>query len=353
MTLGRILLSIFGVAFLMIVHETGHFLAARRFGMRVITFSIGFGPALWRYKPKNSPTTYQVALIPFIAYVKVAGMNPFEEVDPNDKGSYANGSLWARIVTIFAGPFANYIFATVFIFVALIGWGKREPDVRTGSEGVGVHVYPEPGAAAANSGMQKNDWIVAINGKPIPTWLELSKTVSSHPGEELDIELERDGKPVHIKTRVANEGPTKGRIGVHSIPKSVKVGFSEAALASVKQPPLVVAGTVVGLVRMITGKEPPDVQGMKGIVTEVAKAFEEGPGDGLQFLGRLSAYLGGFNLLPLPALDGGRLMFLLYEAVARRRANEKTEAMIHSVGLLMFLALMLVVTVKEFLPGSK
>ncbi|MFO0667280.1 MAG: M50 family metallopeptidase [Polyangiaceae bacterium] len=348
MTLGRILLAIFGVAFLMIVHETGHFLAARRFGMRVLTFSIGFGPALWKYKPKNSPTTFQVGLIPFIAYVKVAGMNPFEEVDPNDKGSYANGSLWARIVTIFAGPLANYLFATVFIFVALVGWGKRELDVRSGSEGVGVHVSPEPGGLAAQAGMQKNDWIVAINGKPIPNWPELSKAVSSHPNEELDVELERDGKPVHIRPRVASTG----RIGVHSISKSVPVGVGEAAIASLKQPPLVVAGTVVGLARMITGKEPPDVQGVKGIVTEVAKAFEDGPGDGLQFLGRLSAYLGGFNLLPLPALDGGRLMFLLYEAIARRRANEKTEAMIHSVGLLMFLAVMLVVTVREFLPSK-
>ena len=352
MTLGRILLSIFGVAFLMIVHETGHFLAARKFGMRVQTFSIGFGPALWKYKPKNSPTTYQLALIPFIAYVKVAGMNPFEEVDPKDKGSYANGSLWARMVTIFAGPLANYLFASVFIFVALVGWGRRERDERTGPE-VGVHVEPDASGAAAAAGLQMNDWITGINGVPVHNWVELPKMLGAHAGEEIDMEVERDGKPMHLKVKIPAEGPTKGRIGVRSIMRSVKVSVGEAALTSVKQPPMVVAGTVVGIYRMITLKDKAEVGGYKTIVTSVANAFKEGPGDGLEFLGQLSAYLGGFNLLPLPALDGGRLMFLLYEAIARRRANEKAEAMIHSVGLLMFLALMLVVTVKEFLPGGK
>src|SRR5512145_1194250 len=106
-----ILVGILGLALLMVVHELGHHIAARAFGMRVIRFSIGFGPSVWRHQPNGSTTIYQVALIPFLAYVQIAGMNPFEDIDPDDSSSYANASVFARIVTIFAGPFANYLFA--------------------------------------------------------------------------------------------------------------------------------------------------------------------------------------------------------------------------------------------------
>src|ERR1700733_4120309 len=98
------LLAALGLAVLMVVHEGGHFLAARHYGMRVVKFSIGFGPRLYANQPIGSSTVYQICLIPFLAYVQIAGMNPYEEVDPKDSGSYANASLWARIVTIAAGP---------------------------------------------------------------------------------------------------------------------------------------------------------------------------------------------------------------------------------------------------------
>ena len=119
-----ILLAILGLALLMVIHESGHHFVARAFGMRVLRFSIGFGPALWRHQPKDSPTVYQVALIPFLAYVQIAGMNPFEEADPDDRGSYANASLTARISTVVAGPLANYFFASVLFFAAFILGGE-------------------------------------------------------------------------------------------------------------------------------------------------------------------------------------------------------------------------------------
>ena len=116
--------ALLGLGLLMVVHEGGHLLAARAFGMRVIRFSVGFGPALWRYQPSGSQTVYQVALIPFLAYVQIAGMNPLEEVDPDDKGSYANAPVHARISAIFAGPLANYLFASVLFFTALMVGGR-------------------------------------------------------------------------------------------------------------------------------------------------------------------------------------------------------------------------------------
>src|SRR6478735_1621237 len=119
--------AILGLALLMVVHECGHYFGARAFGMRVERFSIGFGPAIWRHQPRGSDTVYQVALIPFLAYVQIAGMNPFEDADPDDKGSYANATLTARILTVIAGPMSNYLFASVLFFGALMIGGQHVP----------------------------------------------------------------------------------------------------------------------------------------------------------------------------------------------------------------------------------
>src|SRR5215813_4199278 len=128
MSVAYYVIAALGLALLMVVHEGGHYLAARKFGMRVVKFSIGFGPTLWRHQPKGSPTVYQIAIIPFLAYVQIAGMNPYEESEPNDAGSYANASLWGRIVTIAAGPLANYLFASVLLFAAYTVGGRPIAD---------------------------------------------------------------------------------------------------------------------------------------------------------------------------------------------------------------------------------
>src|SRR5580700_12799 len=186
MTIAFTLVAILGLAVLMIVHEGGHYVAARRFGMRVVRFSIGFGPTLWRHKPKDSPTIYQVALIPFLAYVQIAGMNPYEDSDPKDKGSYANASLWGRIVTIAAGPLTNYFFASVLIFFGLLVGGNQVPDEAS------MKVIVEAGPAESG-GVQSGDKIDAVNDVPVKNWEELRKSVSAHPGEAVDVTLERDG----------------------------------------------------------------------------------------------------------------------------------------------------------------
>src|SRR5580658_7114150 len=192
MTVALYLVAILGLAVLMVVHETGHYVAARRFGMRVVRFSIGFGPVIWKHKPKSSPTIYQVALIPFLAYVQIAGLNPYEESDPKDPASYANASLWARVVTIAAGPLTNYFFASVLIFLGLIIGGREVPDPAWATR----VVVDEPGPAQS-AGLQTNDRVVAVNNTPIANWDELKRAVSAHPGEPIDLTIERNGETVH------------------------------------------------------------------------------------------------------------------------------------------------------------
>jgi regulator of sigma E protease len=329
-----ILVGILGLALLMVVHEAGHLLAARAFGMRVIRFSIGFGPALWRYQPKGSETVYQVALIPFLAYVQIAGMNPLEEIDPDDKGSYANASLIGRISAIFAGPLANYLFASVLFFAAFL----------IGGDTTKVHVLE--GSAAAVAEMKNGDRILAIQGQKITRWEQIPELVLPRAGKPLEILIERDGQQrVMVVTPEPKAKDGGGQIGVRPTSMVPPLSLKEAAVESVAYPAKVVTALVVGLARIVTGKDKPEVTGPVGIVRETGKAAERGVADYLYLLGLLSAYLGGFNLLPIPALDGGRLMFLGYEAVTRRRPNARIEATSHAAFLLMLLALILVVTV--------
>jgi regulator of sigma E protease len=343
MTSVAILVAILGLALLMVVHESGHHLVARAFKMRVLRFSIGFGPPLWKHQPEGSDTVYQVALIPFMAYVQIDGMNPFEESDPEDAGSYANATLTARILTIFAGPLANYLFASVLFFVALLMYGKPSLDPHS----TRVQVIEDTPAAAAQ--MQDGDTIVSIDGEPVKDFEQMRDIIIKHPNEALEVGIEREGRPMTLaitpEPRAQGGG---GQIGVRPQRTFGEMSLKEAAIESIERPALVVRDLVVGLARMVMRPEKTEVAGPVQIVKYGALMVEAGPYDLLAFLAKLSAYLGGFNLLPVPALDGGRLIFLGYEAVARRKPNAKLEAQIHMFGLLMFLALIAVVTVHDF-----
>ena len=108
--------AILGLSVLVVIHEAGHYYVAKAFGMRVLRFSIGFGPVLAKWQPKDSPTVFQIGAIPFLAYVQIAGMNPAEENDPDDPSLYPNQGVLGRTLTIFAGPFANYMTASIIAF---------------------------------------------------------------------------------------------------------------------------------------------------------------------------------------------------------------------------------------------
>jgi regulator of sigma E protease len=343
MTVAPYLVAILGLAVLMIVHEGGHFVAARRFGMRVIRFSIGFGPTVWRHKSKESPTVFQVAIVPFLAYVQIAGMNPYEEADPKDTGSYANASLWARIVTIAAGPLTNYFFASVLFFFGLLIGGKEVADE------TGMRVVVDSGPAKV-AGVQTGDRVLAVNGQEIHSWIELKKSISNHPGESVDLTLDRAGQTLRLPVTPGAKGEKdEGLIHVQAPSRIEPVGFGEAAKLSIIAPPLFVYENVREIGRVIARKSKLQVSGPVGIVKETAKQARIGAGAYLQFLGMLSAYLGAFNLLPFPALDGGRLIFLGAEAVSRRKPDAKIEARVHAVGLLMLLTLIGFVTYADLI----
>jgi regulator of sigma E protease len=343
MTVALYIVAILGLAVLMVVHEGGHYLAARKFGMRVVKFSIGFGPTLWKHRPKDSPTTYQVAIIPFLAYVQIAGMNPYEENDPKDPGSYMNASLWARTVTIAAGPLTNYFFASILFFFGFLLAGNAIATMPVNEV--------MPGGPAASADVRPGDVILQVNGKGINSWEELRTEISSHPGEKVDLFIDRNGEKLHKEiTPGAKGSKDAGRIQIVPTTKRIPMGIGEAAKRAVIEPPMVVYNSAKGIVNWIRGREKGELAGPVGIVKETARQAEDGAGSLLIFLGALSAYLGAFNLLPFPALDGGRLLFLAIEAISRRRPDAKLEAKVHALGLLMLLGIIAFVTYTELVP---
>jgi regulator of sigma E protease len=336
-----VVFGILGLGLLMVVHELGHLVAARAFGMRVMRFSIGFGPTIWRHQARGSETVYQIALIPFLAYVQIAGMNPFEETDPTDRGSYANASLSGRITTIFAGPLGNYLFASLLFFAVFAIGGELVPTME-------VDVVKAGAAEAA--GLRNGDTIVSVDGTPVATWDQMKRLIVPRAKRPVKIGVMRKDQPLTFEAVPKAEGKSgNGQLGVQSrSEKLVPMSLKKAGVHSVVFPALVVEQFVVSLARIITGQEKPQFTGPPGIVREAAKAAQQGWVTYLTLLGVLSAYLAGFNLLPIPALDGGRLMFLGYEAVARRRPNARVEAQVHAVGLVLLIALIAVVSVFDF-----
>jgi regulator of sigma E protease len=342
MTALYVLLGILGLGVLIVVHESGHLLVARAFGMRVVRFSIGIGPVLWQHRPRGSETVYQVALIPFLAYVQIAGMNPYEEIDPEDRASYANASLLGRISTIVAGPLANYLFASVLFFTAVaIAGGRIESSLD-------VEVVPERPAAAA--GMRSGDRIEAIGGETLRDWEQMRDRVRESADKPLQFTVRRGERTLELTVtpRFDPELPG-GVIGVRSAGEVlIPMTFGEALTYSFARPPQVVKTTVVSLVELITGQQKAELMGPVGIAQTTGRAAEAGWDTFFVWLGVLSAYFGAFNLFPFPGLDGGRLVFLVYEAVTRRRPDARVEAHVHAIGLIVLLALIAVITVGDF-----
>jgi regulator of sigma E protease len=372
-----LILALFALGFLIVVHEGGHYFVARWCGMRVERFSIGFGPGIkgLTRKSKKTGTVFQIAPIPFGGFVEIRGMNIAEEVDPEDREAYPNRPAWQRFLTIFAGPATNYLSAIVLAFflftcagidsnVAYIGVGKVMSD------------YDAAGKLEPGDRILKVDDQDMIISADTPS---LTERVLKKQGAPMKLTVRRDGKilDVVITPKDTGEIRTTGvisaepkqfggktiekwpkitmkdtkiyRLGIQTMVQTdkIKIGVGEAAVRAVKYPVHQTKAIASGLYSIVTGKERADVGSVVRIADEFKQAFEISFERGIQLLMMLSVYLGLFNLFPLPALDGGRLVFLGYEMVTRRRANPKIEAMIHMGGILVLGVLLILVTIKD------
>jgi regulator of sigma E protease len=331
------LVAILGLALLIVVHEGGHFLIARLCGMRVERFSIGFGKPLVSFK--RGDTIYQIAPIPLGGFVQITGLNPHEEFDANDPYVYPNRPRWMRFAVLVAGPGANYLTAVLLALGMFLGYGKMTVTHKLAN-------VPAEGAAAA-AGLKAGDELIEANGQVLSPDRPISAIVR-----------ESAGKPIALKYRRGDEmkelsvTPKQEKSGVYRIGVEMAQGFSpipaNQAVREALVVPVVVTGEILrGMYEMIVGKQAANLSGPVGIAREMANAAEQGAVNFLRILMLLSVYLGIFNLLPLPALDGGRVLFLGINSLPIKQVSAKTEAAVHMVGLLLLLGVFVLVTFKD------
>jgi len=335
-----IVYAILGLGVLIVVHELGHMLVARSFGMRVDRFSVGFGPALARWY--GNQTTYQIALIPLGGFVQIAGMNPHEELPEGDPGSYANKPAYARFLTILAGPLVNYIFAILIMAGVFLAWGYPNERYLVGEV--------LEGAPAAAAGMQSGDEILTISGKPAPTRSAILAGIEGSGGKPLNIKVRRGEAEQALTVTPAAQEDGSYKIGIGF---AMKLFFTpmepgKALLGALYYPVAVSQKALSGLGKVFTGKvSTKRLGGPPEIVRQLKMAFEEGIVMAIIWLGMLNVYLGLFNLLPVPALDGGRLVFLGFTLITRKAVNQRIENMVHTVGFIILLGLILLLSFQD------
>ena len=347
-----VVLTVLAFAGLIVFHELGHYLVAKLSGMRVDRFSIGFGPTL--LSRQVGETEWAVAAFPIGGYVKIAGMDPTEEVG-DDPRAYQNRPAWQRFLVVIAGPVANYLLA-VFVFAAMFNLGQLEADP---SQVIVGQVMEDSPAQAA--GLHEGDRILAVNGTPVEGQEHLQSLIRPHPGTPLKLEVERDGERLTLTVTPREEtlesGETIGLIGIAMVPGVVQgegLPLGTAVLRGVEQTAVVnmrivaaLGDVIVRLPDILFGDAEAPVQGPAGIVNETKKAADRGLVYYLFVVGLISVNLGLFNLLPIPALDGGRLVFLLAEVVRRKPVAPRFELAVHAVGFVFLLGLILLVTVGD------
>ena len=333
------LLAVLALGILIIVHEWGHYTVARLCKMRVDRFAIGFGPALIRRQWGD--TMFQVGVVPLGGYVQIAGLNPEDEaIDHDDPRAYPNRPAWQRFLTIAAGSTVNYIFAVILLLG--LNWILGIPGTMAG------RVLPNKPAAAA--GMMDNDQIVRIDGRSIVDPSQVQQLIGRAQGRPVILDVLRKGES---QTRALTVTPLQDdgvwRIGIELTITETRqrLGFVAALGQALHEPLTLTWMNLKAFGDMFRGKQKPDFKSPIYIVRIMKEQLGLGAAKGLQFVAMISTLLGFFNLLPLPALDGGRLVFLGWELVTRRPVNQRVEQIVHLVGMILLLGLLLLLVVKD------
>ncbi len=318
-----ILISLLVLSFLIFFHELGHYLAARFFGVHVERFSIGFGPVIAKRVYKE--TEWAISAIPLGGYVKMKGQDDTDSkaFDPSED-SYNAKKPWQRIVILLAGPFANFFLAfLLYMAIALMGSNTLAPVVGEISKN----------SPAMEAGLKPGDKIVSINGKPVNKWEDLSKIISNSQGA-LRLNIEREGKilsvsvvPKILETKnIFNETVRKKMIGIAPRGDLIKVSYSFAEAVAVAFEKTVAASKMIliGIEKLIEGVVPlKEVGGVISIMDVTAKASQMGIVALFSLTALISVNLGVLNLLPIPALDGGHIVFNLYEWITKKAPSEE------------------------------
>jgi regulator of sigma E protease len=333
---------------LIFVHELGHFLVAKWAGVGVLKFSLGFGPKL--IGKKVGETEYLVSLIPLGGYVKLLGEAEDEALSEEDgKRSFLKQPVLKRAAIVIAGPVFNFLLAIlIFAVVYIIGI----PTLTAQIGGV------QEGSSAYKAGLAKGDIIVAINGRDVSRWEQIAETVSKGKGKEMKILVKRGEKqyemlvtPGLLKTKnLFGEDVESYKIGVSPSSQFIieKMNPFLALWTAVKQTWIISKLTVMSVIKIIEGVVSPKTLGGPILIAQMAGAqIKEGIIPFVLFMALLSINLGVLNLLPIPVLDGGHLLFYVIEIVRGKEVNIRWREMSQQVGFVLLVILMIFVFIMD------
>lgn len=330
---------------LIFFHEFGHFLIARLFGVGVEKFSLGFGPRL--IGKRIGITDYRLSLVPLGGYVKMVGEEPDEDLDPNLVPlSFTHKNVLKRFLIVFAGPFFNVLLAVLIFFV--ISWISGILILKPAVGSV------KDGSPAFMAGFKKGDLITAINGIPVETWEEMADRIGHSSGQPLEIAVARpEGSLVLAVTpelttakNLLGEDIRRYIIGIGTAGEtySKRLSLIEAASESFRQTYAIVELMVVIVAKLLTGDISIDTVGGPIMIAQMAgDQAKAGVSSLFQFIAVISVNLAVINLLPIPVLDGGHLLFFLIEAVMGRPVNLKVREIAQQVGMVILIMLMILV----------
>ncbi len=329
-------LLLFGV--IVFIHELGHFLFAKKAGVRIDEFAIGMGPKLFTIK--KGETNYSIRLLPLGGYVSMEGENE----ESNDPRSFGSKTILQRASILFAGPVFNIIFAAILLIPVFLYTGSASD-----SNEIGKLVDNSP---AKEIGLQVGDKIVEINNIKINSWEGVTTTLQTiQENENVNIKIERDGNIIDYS--IIPQKSEQGRFVIGIIPvyeKGIFTSIKSAILTTWEM----LRQMLIFLGQLLTGNLPggigDSVAGPIGVISIVSDAARTGFINLLYIGSMISLNLGILNLLPIPALDGGRLIFILIEAIrGGKKIDPNKEGMLHTIGFMLLMGFTLFITYKYIL----
>ena len=330
----KILMIVLMFALIVIIHELGHFVAARLFKVKVNEFAVGMGPKLW--SKQKGETLYSIRALPIGGFCSMEG----EDASSADENSILNKKPWQKLIIFAAGAIMNFLLAWI-LFVLIVGYkGVISNEVD----------YVETGSPMSVAGLQADDTILAVNGEKVDTFNDTLEKIQKEKSSYIFSIQTKEGqiKELAVTPSLSEDGTNYFGFAV----KRVNVGFIDMFKEGLNETIFIIEQTLDGFVQLITGQVKVDqLAGIVGVVQISSQAWDQGMEVSVTaavmqivYIGAfLSANLGVFNLLPLPALDGGRIIFSLIEIVRRKPISAEKEGMVHFIGIVLLMILMVVV----------
>lgn len=324
------------IAVCVIVHEYGHYRTAIAMGIQVHEFAFGMGPIIIQKKGKNN--LWSIRLFPIGGFVRLAGMEEDEPQESTITGmGFNEKSPWARLAVLMAGPMANVFLAFLLTATLLAGYGVLDMESPT----VGKIMLGYPSEIA---GIQVGDRIISVNSESVSDWVSMANAIrNSERGKPLNLVILRNGKEFTLAVN-AEIDPQTGNPMLGIQPARSKYGPIKAVSRSVSYTFHMSVAMIRGIGEWVFGKTQVDVSGPVGIATMAGDAARQGLWAFISFLAIISLNLGVINLFPFPALDGGRIFFVIGEIITGKRLPATVEGYVHFVGFVMLIGMILFIT---------